>query len=165
MALLLTEPEKVQHSDDSKVKIIHKASFTAEIRALGKALSRRNAGSKYLNFQDFVSNCEHRSSCCYLSFARHSSINKVGVCSYLETSCPTEYFTDCVLDFEAYYFGIRARALIGFIGNFEVAWVYGWVIQEKLTRENSTLNWADKKFTEGLFVILLWSKCRTRYSG
>lgn len=42
IALLLTRPEKVQRSDGSKVKVIHEKSFAAEIRALGKAVSRRD---------------------------------------------------------------------------------------------------------------------------
>ncbi|RDW60617.1 hypothetical protein BP6252_12000 [Coleophoma cylindrospora] len=38
-----------------------------------------------------------------------------------------------------------------------IAWVYGWVIQEKYTREQPTLDWTDKQFTEGFFVIVLWN--------
>lgn len=40
-----------------------------------------------------------------------------------------------------------------------IAWVYGWVIQEKYTANPPSLDWADKGFTEGMFVILLWRKC------
>lgn len=39
-----------------------------------------------------------------------------------------------------------------------VAWVYCWVIQEKYTKNPPTLDWADKGFVEGFFVILLWGE-------
>ena len=41
-----------------------------------------------------------------------------------------------------------------------VAWVYCWVIQEKYTKNPPTLDWADKGFVEGFFVILLWGEIR-----
>jgi hypothetical protein len=41
-----------------------------------------------------------------------------------------------------------------------VAWVYCWVIQEKYTKNPPTLDWADKGFVEGFFVILLWGELR-----
>ena len=33
-------------------------------------------------------------------------------------------------------------------------------MQEKYTKENPSFDWTDKGFTEGFFVILLWSKSR-----
>lgn len=42
------------------------------------------------------------------------------------------------------------------------AWVYCWVIQEKYTKNPPMLDWADKGFVEGFFVILLWGKFVTR---
>lgn len=98
-------------------------------------------------------------------------------------------------NFKTYYFGIRARALIGFVGNFGtllssqlislfldykklsvkrritygfyyvivlhiIAWVYGWVIQEKYTRNSPSMDWEDSGFTEGFFVIILWDFAR-----
>lgn len=42
-----------------------------------------------------------------------------------------------------------------------VAWVYGWVIQEKYTVNPPSLDWSDPGFTEGFFVILLWGACST----
>ncbi|KAE8450781.1 hypothetical protein EG329_005694 [Mollisiaceae sp. DMI_Dod_QoI] len=155
IALLLTKPEKVQRSDGSKVKVIHEKSFAAEIRALGRAVSRR----------DII---------------------------LLLPVFWAAYFNQYSGNFEVYYFGVRARALIGFVGNFAgllssqlisllldykgysvkkrinigfyyvifwhlVAWIYGWVIQEKFTKENPSLDWTDKQFTLGFFVILLWS--------
>jgi hypothetical protein len=53
IALLLTKPEKVQRSDGSKVKVIHEKPFAAEIRALGRAVSRRHASPKHPNFMTF----------------------------------------------------------------------------------------------------------------
>lgn len=37
-----------------------------------------------------------------------------------------------------------------------VAWIYGWVINEKFTKEQPDLDWTSEQFTEGFFVILLW---------
>lgn len=98
-------------------------------------------------------------------------------------------------NFKTYYFGIRARALIGFVGNFPtllssqlmssfldykklsvkqritfgfyyvivlhiIAWIYGWIIQEKYTRHPPSMDWEDSGFTEGFFVIILWDFAR-----
>jgi len=41
-----------------------------------------------------------------------------------------------------------------------VAWVYGWVIQEKYTRTVPAFDWTDSGFTEGFFVLLLWDFSR-----
>jgi hypothetical protein len=54
--LLLTKPEKAQRSDGSKVKVIHEKSFAAEIRALGRAVSRRDASLRHPNFMTFLLN-------------------------------------------------------------------------------------------------------------
>lgn len=37
-----------------------------------------------------------------------------------------------------------------------IAWVYGWVIQERFTRTNPVYDWADKGFLQGYFVLILW---------
>lgn len=37
-----------------------------------------------------------------------------------------------------------------------VAWVYGWVVQEKYTANPPSFDWEDEGFVEGLFVLLLW---------
>jgi hypothetical protein len=39
-----------------------------------------------------------------------------------------------------------------------IAWVYGWVVQEKYTKNPPMLDWADKGFVEGFFVVMLWSE-------
>ncbi|TAQ84794.1 hypothetical protein B7494_g6881 [Chlorociboria aeruginascens] len=81
IALLLTPPEKVQRSDNTKVKIVHQKSLAAELRALWRAVSRR----------DIV---------------------------LLLPVFWAAYFNQYSGNFETYYFGVRARALIGFVGNF-----------------------------------------------
>lgn len=40
------------------------------------------------------------------------------------------------------------------------AWIYAWVIQEKYTANPPVLDWADKGFAEGFFVLLLWGTLR-----
>lgn len=37
-----------------------------------------------------------------------------------------------------------------------IAWVYGWVVQEQYTANPPSLDWSDKGYTKGMFVILLW---------
>jgi hypothetical protein len=44
-----------------------------------------------------------------------------------------------------------------------IAWVYCWVVQEKYTKNPPMLDWADKGFVEGFFVVMLWSKT-TKYA-
>lgn len=39
-----------------------------------------------------------------------------------------------------------------------IAWVYAWVVQEKYTANPPSLDWSDKGFTRGLFVVILWGK-------
>jgi hypothetical protein len=63
-------------------------------------------------------NYEYRSCCCCQCFGRHTSINTLEVWFKLRILCLREYFTGYELDFTVYYFGVRARALIGFVGNF-----------------------------------------------
>lgn len=41
-----------------------------------------------------------------------------------------------------------------------IAWVYCWVVQEKYTKNPPMLDWADKGFVEGFFVVMLWSESR-----
>ncbi|TVY33763.1 UNC93-like protein [Lachnellula occidentalis] len=154
VALLLTPPEKVQRSDGTKVKIVAEKSFVAEIKALGRALARRDI---LLLLPIFWA----------------------------------AYFNQYSSNFQTYYFGVRARALSGFVINFAallssylisllldykkfpvkkrlnigfywvifwhlVAWIYAWVIQEKYTRHPPAWDWEDSGFVEGFFVLAFW---------
>jgi hypothetical protein len=75
IALLLTRSEKVQRSDGSNVKVVHEKSVAAEIRALGRAVSRRDVSTIHLKGQGFESNYEHRSFYCYPYFGLRTLIN------------------------------------------------------------------------------------------
>ncbi|KAE8324466.1 hypothetical protein BDV39DRAFT_195021 [Aspergillus sergii] len=154
LAIFLSPPEKVQRSDGSKVRIVLQDSWRAEMRELWKLSCRREV---LLLLPIFWA----------------------------------AYFNQYSGNFTTYYFGVRARALIGFVSNFArllssgmisrfldyrgisikkrvtysffyvilvhiATWVYAWVIQEKYTANPPSLDWSDKGFTEGLFVILLW---------
>ncbi|KAK1764940.1 hypothetical protein QBC33DRAFT_517157 [Phialemonium atrogriseum] len=158
LALALSAPEKVQRGDGSKVIIRAEKSFKAEFGALWTASKRRDI---LLLLPIFWA----------------------------------AYFNQYSGNFQTYYFGVRARALIGFAGNFGtllasqlmsslldykgfsvkrridigfwyvvvwhiVAWVYGWVIQEKYTANPPAYDWEDKGFVEGFFVLLLWDMAR-----
>lgn len=158
LAYFLSPPEKVQRADGSKVIIRGEKSFKAEFRALWRASQRK----------DII---------------------------LLLPIFWAAYFNQYAGNFQTYYFGVRARALIGFVSNFGtllssqlistlldykgfsvkkritvgfyyiialhiVAWVYGWVIQEKYTANPPALDWADAGFTEGFFVLLLWDFAR-----
>lgn len=158
MALLLSPPEKVVRGDGTRVVIRAERSFRAEMRALWRVSRRRDV---LLLLPVFWA----------------------------------AYFNQYTGNFQTYYFGVRARALIGFVSNFGtllssqlmsslldykglavkkriavgfyyvivlhvVAWVYGWVVQEKYTANPPSLDWADKGFVEGFFVLLLWDFAR-----
>lgn len=56
LALFLTPPEKVQRSDGTKVKIVAEKSFIAEIKALGRALARRDVSALFYIVDAFFSN-------------------------------------------------------------------------------------------------------------
>ncbi|CAG8895559.1 unnamed protein product [Penicillium egyptiacum] len=154
IAFFLTSPDKVQRTDGSKVRIILQDSWRDEMKELWKVCRRREI-------------------------------------LFLLPVFWAAYFNMYTGNFKTYYFGVRARALIGFVTYFStllastlisrfldyrglsirnrikysffyvivvhiVAWVYCWVIQEKYTKNPPTLDWADKGFVEGFFVILLW---------
>lgn len=154
IALLLSPPEKVQRADGSRVVVRAEKSFKAEFYALWQVTKRKEILLLLPVFRAAYSN------------------------QYSGT-------------LQTYYFGVRARALIGFVSNFGtllssqiistlldykgftvkkritigyyyvvvihiIAWVYGWVIQEKYTRTKPVFDWVDKGFVEGFFVLLLW---------
>ena len=158
IALLLSPPEKVQRADGTKVIIKAEKSFKAELHALWEVSTRREI---LLLLPIFWA----------------------------------AYFNQYSGNFQTYYFGIRARALIGFTSNFGtllssqlmsslldyrgipvkkrivwgfyyaivlhvVAWVYGWVVQEKYTANPPAYDWEDAGFVEGYFVLLLWDFAR-----
>lgn len=158
LALLLSPPEKVIRGDGSKVIIRAEKSFKAELKALWQASKRKDI---LLLLPVFWA----------------------------------AYFNQYSGNFQTYYFGVRARALIGFVSNFGtllssqimstlldykgfsvkkrinvgfyyvvvvhiIAWVYGWVIQEKYTANPPAYDWEDRGFVEGFFVLLLWDFAR-----
>ncbi|KAJ5099398.1 major facilitator superfamily domain-containing protein, partial [Penicillium argentinense] len=158
LAIFLTRPEKVQRSDGSKVKIVLQDSWGAEMKELWR-LSRR---------KDIM---------------------------LLLPVFWASYFNQYEGNFETYYFGVRARALIGFVSYLGtlvsswiisrfldykklpvksritysffyviilhiIAWVYGWVVQEMYTANPPSLDWSDKGYTRGLFVVILWEFSR-----
>ncbi|CAG7959668.1 unnamed protein product [Penicillium salamii] len=160
VAYWLTPPSKVQRNDGSKVKIVLQDSWRDEMKELWKVCKRKEI---LLLLPVFWA----------------------------------AYFNQYSGNFKTYYFGVRARALMGFVSYFAsllssaiisrfldyrglsvrnrikysffyvivvhiAAWVYCWVIQEKYTKNPPMLDWADKGFVEGFFVILLWGKFVTK---
>ncbi|CAI7630017.1 unnamed protein product [Penicillium manginii] len=158
IAIFLTRPEKVQRGDGSKVKIVLQDSWAAEMKELWKLSCRKDV---LLLLPVFWAS----------------------------------YFNQYEGNFEVYYFGVRARALIGlvsYIGTLLsswlisrfldykklcvknrimysfyyvvivhiIAWVYGWVVQSMYTANPPSLDWADKGFSRGLFVVILWEFSR-----
>ncbi|KAJ5966290.1 hypothetical protein N7481_013004 [Penicillium waksmanii] len=161
IAIFLTRPEKVQRGDGSKVKIVLQDSWAGEMKELWRLSCRKDV---LLLLPVFWAS----------------------------------YFNQYEGNFEVYYFGVRARALIGlvsYIGTLLsswlisrfldyknlpvksrimyrpssfyyvvivhiIAWVYGWVVQEMYTANPPSLDWADKGFTRGLFVVILWEFSR-----
>ncbi|KAI0598377.1 major facilitator superfamily domain-containing protein [Biscogniauxia sp. FL1348] len=158
LALALSPPEKVQRSDGSKVVLKVEGSFKGEFKALLEASKRKDI---LLLLPIFWA----------------------------------AYFNQYSSNFQSYYFGVRARALIGFVSNFGtllssqlmstlldykslpvkrriffgfwyvivlhiIAWVYGWVVQEKYTANPPAYDWEDRGFVEGFFVLVLWDFAR-----
>lgn len=111
LALALTPPEKVQRSDGSKVKIVAEKSVGAELRALGRALSRRDVSR--LHVPRIASNTQSRFFCCCRYSGQRTSTNIVEVSS--SHSMHEDVLMICYADFQTYYFGVRARALSGFL--------------------------------------------------
>ncbi|KAJ5649952.1 uncharacterized protein N7484_003675 [Penicillium longicatenatum] len=153
-AIFLTRPEKVQRSDGSVVKVVKQESWRAEMVELWKVTRRKDI---LLLLPVFWA----------------------------------AYFNQYTGNFETYYFGVRARALIGLVTYLAgllsswiisrfldyqklpvksriiysfyyvivlhiTAWIYGWVVQEQYTANAPSLDWSDKGYTKGMFVILLW---------
>ncbi|ORX51545.1 MFS general substrate transporter [Hesseltinella vesiculosa] len=154
IALFLTPPEKVERADGSKVKILKAGSFWEEVRGVLDASKKKHVLMLLPLFW-------------------------------------AAYFNQYSGNFQVYYFGVRARALSAFVGNFAsimastamsalldwkrfsvksritfgfyvavvlhiVAWVYGWVIQEKYTANPPMLDWESPGYVEGFFVMILW---------
>lgn len=178
-ALLLSPPEKVQRADGTRVVLEKRGTWKEECLALWRTSKNRHIALLLPVFW-------------------------------------ASYFNQYSGNFQTYYFGVRARALIGFVSNFGtllssqlislwldnkrfsvkkrimygyyyvvvwhvIAWwvrsssaackqlqltyvqrVYGWVVQEKYTAQSEPplLDWEDKGFTEGFFVLLLWDFAR-----
>lgn len=58
---------------------------------------------------------------------------------------------------------VKKRITFGFyyvIALHVLAWIYGWVVQEKYTRTSPAMDWESSGFTEGFFVIILWDFAR-----
>jgi MFS family permease len=158
VALLLSRPEKVQRRDGTKVVVQVEKSFSGELKALWNVSKRKDILILLPIFW-------------------------------------AAYFNQYAGNFQTYYFGVRARALIGFVSNFGtllssqlmstlldykgltvkrrleigfwyivfwhlVAWIYGWVVQEKYTASQPSWDWEDAGFVEGFFVLLLWDFAR-----
>ncbi|KAJ5104979.1 hypothetical protein NUU61_002326 [Penicillium alfredii] len=175
LAIFLSPPDKVQRSDGSKVKIVLQSSWRAELLELWRLSCKKEI---LLLIPVFWA----------------------------------AYFNQYSSNFQTYYFGVRARALTGFLstptpilasnrftdpdkGYFAtlfsswlisrfldykgvstknritysfcyvivlhiIAWVYGWVVQEKYTANPPTFDWTDKGFVEGFFVLVLWEFSR-----
>ncbi|KAI0125032.1 major facilitator superfamily domain-containing protein [Xylariales sp. AK1849] len=158
LALALSPPEKVQRSDGSRVIIEAEKSFKDEFKALWTTSKRKDIALLLPIFW-------------------------------------AAYFNQYTGNFQTYYFGVRARALIGFVSNFGtllssqlmstlldykglpvkkrivygywyvvvwhvIAWIYGWVIQEKYTANPPVYDWEDRGFVEGFFVLVLWDFAR-----
>jgi MFS family permease len=139
VALLLSPPEKVQRSDGSKVIVRAEKSFKAEFIALGKASMQRKI---LLLLPIFWASY----------FNQYSGNFGTLLSSQLISSW---------LDYKK--FTVKKRITYGFyycVVVHIIAWVYGWVIQEKYTRSNPVFDWTDSGFTEGFFVLLLWDFAR-----
>ncbi|KAG8158197.1 hypothetical protein KVR01_011958 [Diaporthe batatas] len=136
LAYFLSPPEKVQRADGSKVIIRGEKSFKAEFRALWQASKRKDV---ILLLPIF-----------WAAYFNHNFGTLL-----------SSQLMSTLLDYRG--FPVRKRITVGFyytIALHIVAWVYGWVIQEKYTANPPAFDWADAGFVEGFFVLLLWDFAR-----
>ncbi|KKY39824.1 hypothetical protein UCDDA912_g00139 [Diaporthe ampelina] len=136
LACFLSPPDKVQRADGSKVITRGEKSFEAEFRALWQASKRRDIVLLLPVF--------------WAAYFNHNFGTLL-----------SSQLISTLLDYKG--LSVKKRIAVGFyytVALHIVAWVYGWVIQEKYTANPPAYDWADAGFTEGFFVLLLWDFAR-----
>lgn len=78
LAIFLTNPEKVQRNDGTKVKVIRQDSWRAEFLELWR-ICRRKDVRLIISILPFDTNFFSRLFCCFLCFGQHTSINTAAV--------------------------------------------------------------------------------------
>ncbi|KAI7776590.1 hypothetical protein LA080_004795 [Diaporthe eres] len=143
LAYFLSPPEKVQRADGSGVIIRGEKSFKAEFRALWQASKRRDIMLLLPVFWAAY-------------FNQYSGNFQTNFGTLLSSQ-----LISTLLEYKG--FPVKNRITVGFyyiVALHIVAWVYGWVIQEKYTANPPAFDWADAGFVEGFFVLLLWDFAR-----
>ena len=158
LAFFLSPPEKVQRSDGSKVIIRAEKSFAAELKALWRASKRKDVLLLLPIFWAAYFNQYAGNFKTYYFGIRSRAL--IGFTSNFGTLVSSQLIST-LLDYKG--FSVKKRIQVGFyyvVVLHVVAWIYGWVVQEKYTANPPSLDWADKGFVEGYFVILLWDFSR-----
>ncbi|KAJ5100437.1 hypothetical protein N7456_006489 [Penicillium angulare] len=154
LAIFLTRPENVQRSDGSAVRVVRQDSWKAEMVELWKVTRRKDIllllpvfWAAYFN--QYTGNFET-----YFFGVRARAL--IGLVSYL-AALVSSWIISRFLDYQK--LAVKSRIVYSFyyvIVLHIIAWVYGWVVQEQYTSNPPSLDWSDKGFVKGLFVILLW---------
>ncbi|KAL6711736.1 hypothetical protein ACN47E_004670 [Coniothyrium glycines] len=162
LALALSPPEKVQRSDGSKVIVKAEKSFKDEFKALWRVSKRREVLLLLpIFYAAYFNQYSGNFKTYYFGIRARALMSFVSNFSTLLSSQLISTF----LDYKR--LTTKKRITYGFyyiVLLHVVAWTYGWVIQEKFTRTSPSLDWEDKGFVEGFFVIILWDFAR-RFSG
>ncbi|KAI0153205.1 major facilitator superfamily domain-containing protein [Xylariaceae sp. FL1272] len=155
LALLLSSPGKVQRSDGSRVIVRAETSFAAEVKALYNVCKRKDILLLLPIFWAAYFNQYSGNFQTYYFSVRARAL--IGFTSNFGTLLSSQ-ITSMFLDYRG--FSVRNRIVYCWwyvVAVHVVAWVYGWVIQEKYTASAPSLDWTTPGFVEGYFVILLWS--------
>ncbi|PLB41053.1 major facilitator superfamily domain-containing protein [Aspergillus candidus] len=166
LALLLSPPEKAQRSDGSKVVVIREDSWRKEMRALWKLSRRKEVVLLLPVFWAAYFNQYSKSMLNYSQLSMNrTDLMKIfkHITLVFELAPSSGNFANLIssgiisrfLDYQK--ISTKKRIIFYYVVLIHiVAWVYGWVIQEKYTANPPSLDWTDPGFTEGFFVILLW---------
>ncbi|EOD51835.1 putative duf895 domain membrane protein [Neofusicoccum parvum UCRNP2] len=158
LALLLSPPEKVVRGDGSKVIVRAEQSFKAELAALWRVSTRRDVLLLLPVFWAAYFNQYSGNFQTYYFAVRARAL--IGFVSNFGTLLSSQLMST-LLDYRG--FAVKKRITLGFyyvVAWHVVAWVYGWVVQEKYTANPPAYDWTDKGFVEGFFVLLLWDFAR-----
>ncbi|KAI1074648.1 major facilitator superfamily domain-containing protein [Whalleya microplaca] len=158
LALALSPPEKVQRADGSKVVIKAEKSFKAEFKALFASSMRKDILLLLPIFWAAYFN----------QYSSNFQTYYFGIRARALTAFVTNFGTllssqliSTLLDYKS--IPVKKRIVIGYwyvVAWHLVAWIYGWVVQEKYTANPPSYDWEDKGFVEGFFVLLLWDFAR-----
>ncbi|KAJ0122331.1 hypothetical protein J7T55_002844 [Diaporthe amygdali] len=152
----LSSPSKVRRRNGTRVQIGERVSDFDELKALGKALCRRDVLLIFPYFLYVAFQLPYNSS--YLSL--YFSVRSRALASLV--SALAQVFTTLLfgafLDWTSLSFNRRAR--YGFIFMMSLiggCWIWGTIVQVGYTKDKPSLDWSDDGFGRGWALYIFWS--------